>query len=422
MTRLYLLFLCCFLQIGLLHSQDQSRKLYSLAQVTEDFDYYITALKGNHPNIHAFITEKELNKELGRVRNQLTDSMSLFEFGKALFSLQHCFDGHSGIYYMDFGASCFKEKAPYLYPDSLTNDAIYLNGRKVTAINGISSREIVQRMKRYVNSEDNPALVQCQLRMCFPHLSYYLLDLVPPYRITYQDKKGKHITQVEPVEDSSIMSRYDGTFICEPFLFKSYPESSIAQIDFNRCDLEALGGEANFELMLDSIFKEIKHYKYLFIDISRNTGGNDRVCYALFNRLKHDGIQTTIRNIPSSKGTVHYKLPQSTDGYEGTVFMIAGPWTYSSGYIFWWIMQTSQRGVFVGQSPGHLRAMYAPVSYANLPNTGLSFHYPTGGEYWKANITPDIPWNLDCFHSSFTLEELKKVIELYNHKSMKSRK
>ena len=75
-----------------------------------------------------------------------------------------------------------------------------------------------------------------------------------------------------------------------------------------------------------------------------------------------------------------------------------------------------RRGIFVGEPPGHYNQVYSPLIRYKLPNTNLPFICAKSAHIYFEDVTPDIPWSIDCFHETFTLDDLKKMIELYNQK------
>lgn len=416
MRKASLLFLLGILFTESLYSQYN----FSLSQATEDFDYYINTLKTKHPNLYAFVSEKDFNKEVEQARSMLTDSIHFVDFWKILLSLQHCLDGHSGVEYIDVKSSFpelfknLKEPPSFLYPDSITENAIYMNGRRVLSINGMKSQEIILRLRKCINTEENQKLMWCNLIGRFPSLSYYVLNITPPYSVVYQGVNGKEIMKTEiGVSDPRI--DYGKVFSNNFFDYKLYPEESIAYLEVNTFSLTELAGGSidSLRTSLDTFFEEkkINDYKYLFIDISRNTGGGDVPVLALFDKLQHDSVAIV------NKATREiYSYPRVAKGYSGPVFVIAGHWTYSAAHLFYQLMKVSHTGIFVGEPPGHIRMSFAPLIRFKLPNTNLPFNCAKRPHEFDIDTTPDIPWSIDCFRESFGLDELKKMIELYDQK------
>ena len=387
--------------------------VYSLAQVTEDFDYYINTLRTNHPNLYAFVSEDYFNKEVEKARSMLTDSMDTFEFWRTLMPLQHCLDGHSGMLSIDLISACGSQivekifyDAFFLYPDSITYNEIFMNGMKVVSINGMEAQKIIHELDRCIQAEENQKLRLCRLRGCFPSLIYNMLKLTPPYKIVYQGENGEEIERTE----IGIRDRFtdiDKVFTGIPLDYKLYPKESIAYLEVNSFSLPDLAKDGlieTFQKTLDTLFveKKINDYKYLFIDISKNTGGGDGPVLALFNKLQHDTV------VVVDKKSGKYIYPQVTTGYSGPVFVITGHWTYSAAHLFYLLMKNSRRGILVGEPPGHYYQVYAPLVDYKLPNTNWPFSCAKNAREFEVDITPDIPWSIDCFNETFTLDDLKK--------------
>ena len=422
MKKIYIVLLWLFLLGEVSYSQGIV-PTYSFAQVTEDFDYYINTLKTKHPNLYAFVSEEYFNKEVEQIRSMLTDSMDVFEFWRILMRLQHCLDGHSGMEYLDLinasgppAVYAFKD-ASFLYPDSVTNNEIFMNDMKVLSINGIEAQKIIHELDKCIQAEENPKLRLCNLRGYFPSLTYYVLKLAPPYKIVYQGENGEEIVKTE----IGILDRYtdfNKVFTDISFDYKLYPEESIAYLEVNSFGLSELAEDGlieTFQKTLDTLFveKKIYDYEYLFIDISKNTGGGDWPVLALFNKLQHDSVALPVI---FDKNPSYCVYPHVATGYSGNVFVIAGHWTYSAAHLFYVLMRNSHRGIFVGEPPGHYYQVYAPLIRYKLPNTNLPFTCAKSAHIYFEDVTPDVPWCIDCFHETFTLDDLKKMIELYNQK------
>lgn len=422
MKKIILLFLLSLFLVETSYSQEIV-PVYSLAQVTEDFDYYINTLKTKHANLYAFVSEEHFNKEVEQARGMLTDSMDVFEFWRTLMRLQHCVDGHSGMVYLDLinasgplAVDVFKD-ASFLYADSITENDIYMNGMKVLSINEMEARKIIQELNKCIQAEENPKLRLCHLRGRFPSLTYYVLKLVPPYKVVYQGVNGEKIVKTE-IGIKDRYTDYEKVFTGIPFDYKLYPEESIAYLEVNSFSLLDLAEDGLIETIqkkLDAFFdeKKINDFKYLFIDISKNTGGNDLAADALFNKLQHDTVALPVVFDKNMNWLVY---PSVATGYSGLVFVIAGHWTYSSAHSFYLWMRRSRRGIFVGEPPGHDYQIYAPSVQYKMPNTKLPFKCARSSYIYFEHTTPDIPWSIDCFNETFTLDDLKKMIELYNNK------
>ena len=251
---------------------------YSFAHVTKDFDYYINTLKTKHPNLYAFVSEDYFNNEVEQARSMLTDSMNVVDLWKTMLRLQHCLDGHSGMDYIDVRSSfplSYKD-ASFLYPDSVTDNEIFMNGMKVLSINGLEAQKIIHELYKCINAEENPKLRLCNLRRRFPSLTYSVLKLAPPYTVVYQGKNGEEIVKTE-MGISDRYTDYGKVFTDIPLDYKFYPEESIAYLEVNSFSLPDLAEDGlieTFQKTLDTLFveKKINDYKYLFIDISKNTG------------------------------------------------------------------------------------------------------------------------------------------------------
>lgn len=233
---------------------------YSFAHVTKDFDYYINTLKTKHPNLYAFVSEDYFNNEVEQARSMLTDSMNVVDLWKTMLRLQHCLDGHSGMDYIDVRSSfplSYKD-ASFLYPDSVTDNEIFMNGMKVLSINGLEAQKIIHELYKCINAEENPKLRLCNLRRRFPSLTYSVLKLAPPYTVVYQGKNGEEIVKTE-MGISDRYTDYGKVFTDIPLDYKFYPEESIAYLEVNSFSLPDLAEDGlieTFQKTLDTLFVE----------------------------------------------------------------------------------------------------------------------------------------------------------------------
>ena len=100
-------------------------------------------------NSQGFVLSADyFNKEVEQARSMLTDSMNIVDLWRTMLRLQHCLDGHSGMDYIDLKHSfpLVYGGASYLYPDSVTDNEIFMNGMKVISINGMEAHKIIHEL------------------------------------------------------------------------------------------------------------------------------------------------------------------------------------------------------------------------------------------------------------------------------------
>lgn len=128
------------------------------------------------------------------------------------------------------------------------------------------------------------------------------MDIYPPYQVRIHVNGQDSLLNIgngvdywalkyDVVDGLNEFFDYD-----KPYSFEIYPDSSVAIIRFNVCVSDE--GASDFECFLRSCFEQIKsrHISSLFIDISRNGGGNGNINYMFVPYLRvNKSLRMTFR-------------------------------------------------------------------------------------------------------------------------------
>jgi hypothetical protein len=196
---------------------------------------------------------------------------------------------------------------------------------------------------------------------------------------------------------------------------------------------------------IEQIFEQVEndHVKYLFIDVSRNQGGNSAIGDVLidyFYANPYHGYQcnwkrsdeylalmrswgiTNQEYASTQVGDImHFDSQVITPGdnphrYKGKVFIIIGKATFSSAMMFATLIKDNHIATLAGETPqnghpNHFGEMYS----VKLPNTKISVRFGVkewirpAGKMQNNVLTPDIVVDLDKFQSK--KEILEKIFK-----------
>ena len=79
----------------------ENKPLYSVAQLKEDFTFYLQVLEENHPNLYAYCTKEEFDNRTNDIKREIRQPMTALSFGLLIMELNSLLDGHSGPLFYD---------------------------------------------------------------------------------------------------------------------------------------------------------------------------------------------------------------------------------------------------------------------------------------------------------------------------------
>lgn len=254
----------------------------------------------------------------------------------------------------------------------------------------------------------------------------------------------------------------------QTFNFEFFEKDSIAIFHYNSCDI---GADLKlFERALSAAFEimDKEHVKYLFIDITKNGGGNSEYNKLIFKYLNvakvKDGVSYHVNKSMAKSNAenmmkgwkeqiskefflkrwlLNYKVrrfkgamlnyvetgvlkdkvvyPKNKKGFKGKVFLLQSRKTYSAAIDFAADFRRMKVGIVVGEKAG------APIDFCGncenyiLPNSGISvvcamseykYDSPVTGMDENGILVPDIPY--EVFNRKLSLEDYWEIIELNN--------
>ncbi|WP_106832179.1 S41 family peptidase [Parabacteroides pacaensis] len=457
------------ISIGLLFTifllQAQERPLLTVKEMRKDINYYFNTLKQQHPNLYAYITPKQMDSIKKQVLKRCSHPMSLLDFDYALAQTKKYVDGHTGIYTNELFALSARQKANYFPCVTFKNDQIILdNAIVIDSINGIPSDQLAKEVDLLVSWENNPVFRQEKMNEYLSPVLYNIYHTEPPFICSRPNLPD---TLVAPVSQKKakppVPPRYTQAHLTNEYFI----EDSIAVLCYNS-SLIFQGYEQFFTSYTKEFFQQLKnhHIKYLFIDVSHNGGGSDLIHEYILKYLKSQPYKYQSHTRAKKKGALKgyeefykhisggktlkelsqyekWKIDRSTPwveqlwkplikhgkkegttvsqgnkkGFKGTVFVIMGPYTFSSAHSFCKTIKRGQIGFLVGEPSGQRSPFCGNLVLNKLPESGITFYYPTSYNweepalpYKDGFLQPDVDYPI--YGKVLGIEDYKKIIQL----------
>lgn len=433
------------------HINDISKETCRLTprDMQEDIAYFFTQLRAIHPNLYEkydSLTFVFLEKKM---KEECSSPKTPIEFECILLKSQRFFDGHTGFLARELYKSMRKERFPEV---DFQPDCVLLEKDTLLRIGDIPCTELgaaldsmvsweysVKRRNRWKNDLLNFLLVN-KFREAYPFRCR--IGKCEDGRVDTFLKSTAHLYDYRgyPVSNPCHQKMFDSLY---------FYSDKIAVLFYNTSDFrDNIKAQEEFVKFIDVFFKKLNQYdmQTLYIDVTRNGGGNDGLHSYIFAHLNYKEIQfeahltgkkegvekfckyvneiskdgqswiETIGKPILKKGTatITQKYSAQTDQFGGDVYIIAGDNTYSAAFNFCAWAKRLQCMVLVGEEIGQRFPLYGnPVSYT-LPHYGILFRIPST-IHWETPalplrdgfLQPDIPYSLE---KPLQLDDFKRII------------
>jgi len=407
------------------------------AQATEDLDFFFKTIEQVHPNCRANLSKagyKKLKersyaslKQVGDAKGQVPVSVLALTAAEAAAALG---DGHTACHLSPDLADS-DDPSPCMPPFRLRWDAGHvtidktigglegLAGARLLEINGRQFEEALAPILSRVSGERQAFRI-----MCFLNNQETLWALIRPVQgdeMTVTVRRGMDQPQTINVPLISL-ARYGQEL---PAVRHVYPTGSHEfHHDGRTCywRYDSFNASDSGKKTIDAVFEDIRAHnvRNLIIDLRFNGGGStgaaDHILNYLTSKAYRDYSRIDVRlsrqllkvqdlgmlgpfarllqgHVVSSK--LKYMKPADL-GYkfEGTVYAMVGPYTFSSAADFTHVLQDFQIGTLVGRETGGLRQCFGDCPSFRMPHSNLSFSVST-----KRFYTP-VPKPGDTTHGS----------------------
>lgn len=413
-------------------------------QMKEDVSYFFKCFTSTHPNPYCRATPKQVYSIKTALLQKIDKGLAKEEFLNELGKLNGLLDGHS---YIESPLTDHTEKDTILLPTSVrvnTDLTLSLNDDRlpetntITSINGTPSRKLIDQLNGMLHADpgvEKKPEIECR----FPIL-LIRAGIRAPYTISIKTTSGDtvlHLKGAAQVAYSKTI-RFLRVNSDVPELDSGiFQRSKMAILHFNTCMPK---NEDEFKKKIDSFFATIQKQgiKYLFIDNSRNNGGNSSWGVYLLSKINHKEYQYThwaqIRKSEASErvkrsradnglaGTFNRTFSTVTNGFSGKVYMLLSNNTFSSGSDAAWQFRFAKAGKILGEKSGSGNPMYVYPTEFTFPNCQLIFRLSVRKsgyitfrgkkmEFIK-EPEPDVPFNINPFKTKYSEQELVELLKL----------
>ncbi|MDL2314838.1 hypothetical protein LJC16_01095 [Bacteroidales bacterium OttesenSCG-928-C19] len=447
-------FIFAILSIDCIAKKNIDSKL-SPKQMKEDITFWYKTILETHPNPFQKLPPEQLDIKVQELITSLDKPLSQKDFWLQIAQFNQYFDGHTQIEFIRELFNSQNEWLFYLYyildyksstlyfKDEFLFNGNSLGGFRIVSFNNTPISEIIQYTFKYTSIE---LLISSDFfisTMIGIYQNIYPIEDI--LEIGYEDANGEinHCSFNQNYVKNIIENSKNVTFKSEyPYKFQLFPEESIALIELNTCSKEWIKDE-DFENFLSQTFREIDSSKIqnLFIDISANTGGSSSYVYQFLSYLISDtsSYLTTesifkispaikknrkFKEFTSQKNGTFYRkewfitFPQTENTFQNNLFLIQSNSTYSAAVGLSSFINATKSGIIIGEETGGLTSGYIDSAVNTMKNSNIPFSCSTqafseiGSNKDSRGVIPDVEYKIPNTKKSFTLEELKKMLDL----------
>lgn len=281
---------------------------------------------------------------------------------------------------------------------------------EIISINDVSTKDIIQKMMEYKSGEAKSFIIEL-VKESFTIGLWIIFNFDKDFKVKYKIDNKESSTLIKGVKldifhDRIKRIRDNNSNI--PYSFRYHEDKIIGIIEFNQfSDLN------EFKAFLESTFTQLKlnKTKNLVIDIRNNGGVNSSLGDELFQYISKTPFEQFGKTIVkySNKRKNFYKsylkqvatnlseeelenyidehpvgsiitneesselqqLRENNLRYNGNIFLLISPETYSSASVFAWVFKFFNMGTIIGEETGGHIVSFGDVIFTNLPNTKL---------------------------------------------------
>lgn len=274
----------------------------SMEQQCADFDTLCCKLEYIHPDLFLYQTRQEYDVLKSQIRASLIDSANTSDFYIKLAPLMASIkDGHSMVLppvtdeliahvqndgkamplRLDIADTVFVVDYPVI------NDTQIFDGDTIISINGISSKEILNRMYSLFGSEKGNAIKECIIKPHLPALFWNMYQWSESYIFSVKRGNKVWIEKLSGVPQSkalSVVKARQSNIKPANFIYELSSDRTKAIITISN-----VYQELEIRQFCDSVFKDISDKKIseLIIDVRNNTGGSSLCVEILISYFPH---------------------------------------------------------------------------------------------------------------------------------------
>ena len=390
----------------------------SPARQIADFDTLCAKLEYVHPNLYLYQSREEYENNKAMIKASLTDSISISDFYlKIAPFVANIKDGHSMMLppitndliahaKKDGNTMPLRIKAAgdvFVVDYPVIDNAGISEGDTILSINGIRSKDILERMYSLWGAEKDNGIKEGSVNAYWSPLLWYMYKWSESYVFTVKHGDKTEERHLEGVPQSVALK------VIKERQSKNKPESFSSKFSSDNTKatltIRNVYQETELEEFCDSVFKEINRRKIpeIIIDIRNNTGGSSQCVERLisyfphpdytlysqsqlkvsayskaYNKDRHPDIYRQICNLPDGelftiKGTPIKNNLEEANLYSGKTTILVNNKTYSGASTFAHTMKKLNIANVEGKT-GCPDVYFGNFLHFTLPNSKIDYY------------------------------------------------
>ena len=389
------------------------------SKALEDIDYANNTIQETHVNPFLFISKQKYFVAVQSLKKSIKDSIEIKDFVRLLYKMTALLkDGHTAPH---LAQPAFRSELQQeiFFPFSLVieNTSLYVpkttaevsgipKGASITSINNKNVKELLIDMSKYTGgTKEHGKEMQNKLFSYFLFLSH----VSAPFTIIYKDSTGK---QHQKLVEKGVKF-IDALSVTMPHLKSPYSfrviDNKLGYFDFRNMSVDM----NELDKYLDSCVGLLKdnQIRYLAVDLRKNAGGNSANGDLLLSYLTKDKYllsggkdwkisdlykeqlrkngDTTNEYLSRKTGTIwhtntcitHAPLFVNKDIYNGKVFFLTNPFTFSSANMLADGAKQFKLATLVGEETGENCSDFGEAFNFLLPNSRIRMQASSSFEY-----------------------------------------
>ncbi len=421
----YILSFILLLCFDLTHAQP-----FSAQQTTEDLEFLIERIKTYNPGLDRYNPnfDEEVKQILSSVEGEC-DVFTYFQLISAIVTASN--EGHYHVgSWDDVALKGFLENAYTYMPMSvkildgrlyvwydLSNEHVLSPGDEILSINGKSTKEILEQMKKYIHSDGAiNTYFEKQAEGGFAWMYYMYVEQAEGFTIRIQNFSDgiEREVNVQPLtvkdRNENFTARYpekanatNETSIDDLYTFTkedTYALLTLKSFDYRLVDEFEVDAKALYEDLFADL--QASQLKTLIVDLRGNTGGRNEFADDMIPFILKSRIDPFMKKSVSYLGREKtYAFPKKSKYvFDGRIYCLVDGKTYSAGATLARYLKEYGDAIFIGEETGSRYEGYVAGSAeaVNLPHSNIRIsipryltYYPTSNLQYTSNrgLIPD---------------------------------
>ena len=415
--------------------QGVSQTYISQQEAIDDLNFYNQSLLEIHVNPFQFVTKEDYYARQRRIQEELSDSVEVRKFISDLSSLAAMMeDAHSGPAYQQ---PLFSEEAKknqfFPYKTVLHDHRLYIAkdsslssdiapGSEIIEINNRSVNELLTKFRKNIGGTEGHKEETIN-RLFFHYL--FIEGIEAPFQVDY----------INPSGSKSMIVLNEGITHLQGLLraFPAFAQGNHYRIIDNRLGYikfnSMVGSVQEWMELLNIAFEEFraKDISTVAVDIRDNAGGDSTFGDVLFGFLSSKEfmllgyrqwkVSQQYKKYLTENGNLDHEylnqevgtlwrwkscetaasLVTPEERFDGKVYLLIGPWTFSSGMMVADAAKHFQLAELVGEPTGENSTDFGEVLSLKLPNSGVVMNLTTSMDIGAdcdpekfSPVTPDV--------------------------------